>query len=306
MKILAVDDEPHILELLTMMAARAGFTDVSTALSGEIALGMLNTGDAVFDCLLLDISMPGMDGIELCNLARRLPGYSKTPIIMLTAMTDKDYIDSAFSVGATDYANKPFDIVELHSRLQMAEELVAGRQTAISGKTKTNGSHSDDIHSQDLDLSEEIEIEAIKNFIKYNALGNYLTQLSSSGIAGSQVLAIKIDQIEAIFARASSEEFIYVLTEAAEAISVVFSNEGYMMAYAGNGTFMVVSTKAPLETSVGLEIEIQNLLDQRNIEYDSGDSVDIDISIGDPLRASTSKTQCIRKTFDRAIARAEK
>ena len=132
MKILAVDDDPYILEILTMMAARAGFTDVSTSLSGEIALDMLNKGDVVFDCLLLDISMPDMDGIELCQLVRSMPAYRKTPVIMLTAMTEKDYIDRAFQAGATDYANKPFDIVELNARLRMAQEVFSVRQEAAA------------------------------------------------------------------------------------------------------------------------------------------------------------------------------
>lgn len=305
MKILAVDDEPFILELLTMMAARAGFTDISTALSGEIALDMLNAGDVVFDCLLLDISMPGMDGIELCGLARATPGYNKTPIIMLTAMAEKDYIDRAFSAGATDYANKPFDIVELHARLRMAEELVTARQMATSGNTDTDGSQFDDAHRHAFDISDEIGIEGVKNLIKYNALGNYLTQLSNAGIAGSQVVAIKIDRIETIYARASDEEFLYAISEAADAISDALSVHSYMMAYAGNGTFVVVSNKATLEPSSGLETEIQNLLDEKDSEYDNGDPLDIEISIGNPLRPSTSKTQRIRKTFDRAIARAE-
>jgi hypothetical protein len=78
-----------------------------------------------------------------------------------------------------------------------------------------------------------------------------------------------------------------------------------MMAYAGNGTFVVVSGKATLEPSAELEIEIQDLLDEKNSEYDNGDPLDIEVSIGNPLRSSTSKTQRIRKTFDRAIARAE-
>lgn len=305
MKILAVDDDPFILELLTLMAARDGFTDFSTALSGEIALAMLNEGDAVFDCLLLDISMPGMDGIELCGLARAIPAYSNTPIIMLTAMAEKDYIDRAFSAGATDYASKPFDIVELHARLRVAEELVIARQMAASGSTTTRGPQSDDAHRHSFDLSDEIRIEGVKDLIPYIALKNYLTQLTRAGLGSSQVMAIKIDQIETIYSKASSEEFIYALTEVADAISDTLRTNGYMMAYAGNGTFVVVSGKATLEPSTGLETEIQNLLDEKYTEYDNGDPLDIEISIGNPIRPSLSKTQRIRKTFDRAIARTE-
>jgi CheY-like chemotaxis protein len=305
MKILAADDDKYILELLTMMTAKAGFADFSTASSGEMALDMLNAGDVVFDCLLLDISMPGMDGIELCSRARAIPAYSKTPIIMLTAMAEKDYIDRAFRAGATDYANKPFDLIELHARLRMAEELVAARQEVGSSRTKDNGSQSEDAREHFFDLSDEIKIEGVTDLIGYAALKNYLAQLSHSGIAASQVVAIKINSIEKICEQASEEEFLYALTETADAISKTFNTDSYMMAYSGNGTFVVVSGKATLEQSAGLETKIQSLIDERDTEYNNGDPLDLEITIGNPLRPSTSKTQRIRKTFDRAIARVE-
>jgi|TARA_R100000935_G_scaffold56094_1_gene86913 CheY-like chemotaxis protein len=305
MKILAVDDDPYILEILTMMAARAGFTDVSTSLSGEIALDMLNKGDVVFDCLLLDISMPDMDGIELCQLVRSMPAYRKTPVIMLTAMTEKDYIDRAFQAGATDYANKPFDIVELNARLRMAQEVFSARQEAAAAISTVDAHRPEAANQHEFDIYDEVQIEGVKDLIEYAALGNYLTQLSRAGLVSSQVYAVKIDRIEAIYARASTEEFIYALTEVADAIGDVIRSSGYMMAYAGNGAFVVVSNKATLEPSVGLETEIQDFLDEKNSEYDNGAPLDIEVSIGNPIRPNTSKSQRIRRTFDRVIARAE-
>lgn len=304
MKILAVDDDVFILELLTMMAARAGFKDVSTASSGEVALAMMTDGEEVFDCLLLDISMPGMDGIELCALARALPMYAKTPIIMLTAMAEKDYIDRAFSAGATDYANKPFEIVELHARLKMAEQLITAQRLAAADEPGSGAGLSDP-RVPTLSVEDEFEIEGLQCLIGYNALKNYLMQLSDSGIAGSQVSAVKIDQIDAIHENASGEEFLYALTEVADAIDEVFKKYGYMMAYAGNGAFVVVSGKATMESSASIEDEIQDILDERGAEYDDGRPMDVDVSVGNPLRPSPSKARRVRKTFDRAIARAE-
>jgi DNA-binding response OmpR family regulator len=193
MKILAVDDDTFILELLCMVAARAGFKDVSTALSGEIALDMLRSSETPFDCLVLDISMPEMAGIELCALARAMPAYEKTPIIMLTAMAEKVFVDRAFAAGATDYANKPFDIVELSTRLRMAEELVSARRAADA---MDFDAATDPTDPRKPPLSHEIRIDGIKSLIDYAALKNYLAQLSLTGIACSQVLAFKIDQIE--------------------------------------------------------------------------------------------------------------
>jgi PleD family two-component response regulator len=297
MKILAVDDDLFILELLQLMVARAGFADISTATSGEIALDMMSKGDEVFDCLLLDISMPGMNGIELCGLARSIPAYSNTPIIMLTAMTDKGHIDGAFIAGATDYAAKPFDFVELDARLRAAEAMI--------GSKKTDQTQSDLTQKQPSVLSEVVQIKRIDALIGYNAFRNYLAQLSRAGLAGSQVIAVKIDDIETIYAKASADEFLYALTEVADAISDSIKTNGYMMAYAGNGTFLVVSNKASMEASVEMEAEIQSFLDDRDTEYDNSDPLDIEVAIGNPIRPSFNKSKHSRNTFARAIARAE-
>jgi hypothetical protein len=79
MKILAVDDDPFILELIPILSKKAGFPSITVASSGEHALKLLAQGDTVFDCFLFDISMPEMDGIELCRQVRQLADYAKTP-----------------------------------------------------------------------------------------------------------------------------------------------------------------------------------------------------------------------------------
>ena len=306
MKILAVDDNSITLRLLKVLTERAGFKDILTATSGEIALDMINKGNVIFDCLLLDISMPAMNGIELCGLVRAIPNYNKTPIIMLTAMKDKNNIDSAFIAGATDYATKPFDIVELNARLRSAETMVNTKKINLKeGCTEKGQSKVDVNQNQILNLSEEVQIEGIDGLIGYDIFRNYIAQLSRAGLAGSQVIAVKIDQIDIIYAKASPDEFLYAVTEVADTISDTIKTNGYMMAYAGNGIFLVVSNKASMESSVSIEAEIQNLIDERDTEYDNSDPLDIEISIGNPIRPSFNKSQQIRKTFARAIARAE-
>lgn len=305
MKILAVDDSPSTLALLTKMAGKAGFGDIETTSSGNLALEALAQSDVVFDCLLFDIGMPGIGGIELCSLVRELPAYAKTPIIMMTAMEGRDYIDRAFSAGATDYVNKPLNSVELGARLRMAEELIIAQTGAKSGEIKADRSGSSDTLRHSFELSDEIVIVGVKALIRFNALGNYLAQLSRSGIAESQVIAVKVDQIETIYSKAATAKFIYVLTEVASAISQALRVSGHMMAYAGNGTFVVVLGKVALEGSIGLEVEIQVSLDTKYTQYDDGKRLNISISFGNPIRPSASKNQRVWKTFGRAISRAE-
>lgn len=305
MKILAVDDDPCILELMPLLAAKSGFPNVTTASSGQLALDTLANGDASFDCLLLDINMPGMDGIELCKRVRRLEAYRTTPIIMLTAMSEREYIDRAFKAGATDYATKPFDISELGARLRVAQELVIARREAEMAKDSQAASGSAINQMHGFDLSEVIRIEGAQALVDFVSLKNYLKQISGAGLAASHVIAVKVDRIEEFYARATTEEFTYALHEVAYAINEVLRTIGGLISYAGNGIFVVVSNSAAPLSSSEIESEVQHLLDEKNSEYDCGAPLDIEVSVGNPIQPNFSDVADMPKSVERAIARAE-
>jgi CheY-like chemotaxis protein len=113
MKILSVDDDWMILELLELAMSVSGQHELTTVTSGEKAIQLLEQGEQRFDCFLLDIQMPHIYGVELCRVIREMPMYKRTPILMATAMSQKVYIDRALAAGASDYVTKPFDFEEL-------------------------------------------------------------------------------------------------------------------------------------------------------------------------------------------------
>lgn len=89
MRILATDDDPIILELLSQFLIAVGPHEVVTANSGAEALALLGEETtAPFDCFLNDIQMPQMDGIELTRRIKKIPTYAAAPIVMLTAMSE--------------------------------------------------------------------------------------------------------------------------------------------------------------------------------------------------------------------------
>lgn len=112
-RILVVDDERAIQTLLAYPLETDGF-DVVPALSGEAALERF---DESIDLVLLDVSLPGIDGFEVC---RRLRTQSPVPIIMLTARTDEIDTVLGLELGADDYVTKPFSVRELTSRVRAA------------------------------------------------------------------------------------------------------------------------------------------------------------------------------------------
>lgn len=113
--ILVVDDEEDILELLRYNLAKNGF-NVTTAVSGEDALKIVKT--KLFDMVLLDLMLPGIDGLDVCKELKKNQSTSSIPIIMLTAKGEEADIVAGLELGADDYVTKPFSPRVLVSRIR--------------------------------------------------------------------------------------------------------------------------------------------------------------------------------------------
>jgi two-component system alkaline phosphatase synthesis response regulator PhoP len=113
--ILAVDDEEDVLELVRYNLDKNGYK-VLTATSGEEAL--LKTHTKLPDLIILDIMLPGIDGLEVCKKLKHEPKTGKIPIIMLTAKGEESDIITGLEIGADDYITKPFSPKVLIARVR--------------------------------------------------------------------------------------------------------------------------------------------------------------------------------------------
>jgi two-component system phosphate regulon response regulator PhoB len=109
-----VEDDPSVQELLKANLVKHDW-DVQVAASGEAAL--LAVSGLNPDLVLLDIMLPGLNGIEVCRQLRGYPKTSKTPIIMLSALGQEEDIIAGLRQGADDYITKPFSFNELYARI---------------------------------------------------------------------------------------------------------------------------------------------------------------------------------------------
>ncbi len=113
--ILTIDDEIHILELIRYNLENAGY-NVLQAESGEEGLEILENKD--IDAVLLDLMLPGIDGLEVLRRIRTNPTKRKTPVIMLTAKGEEFDKVLGLEMGADDYIAKPFSVREMQARLK--------------------------------------------------------------------------------------------------------------------------------------------------------------------------------------------
>ena len=114
-KILVVDDEEDILELVRYNLAREGYA-VTCAASGEAALKSA-VSDPV-DLIILDLMLPGIDGLEVARRLKQNSGTKDTPIVMLTAKGEEADIVTGLELGADDYVTKPFSPRILIARMK--------------------------------------------------------------------------------------------------------------------------------------------------------------------------------------------
>lgn len=126
-RILVVDDTPENLQIAGETLSQSLDCDLAFALSGQQALDVVEA--SLPDLILLDIMMPGMDGLAVCRALKANPRTASIPILFLTARADVGDVVTGFAAGAVDYITKPFNACELVARVQTHLDLARANQT---------------------------------------------------------------------------------------------------------------------------------------------------------------------------------
>lgn len=136
-KILVVEDEEAIQELIRYNLNKEGFDRVRLCDSGEEALTQAQ--EFAPDLILLDLMLPGMDGLSVCRRLRRDARTASIPVIMLTAKSEESDIVTGLEVGADDYLTKPFSPKVLVARIKSVLRRANPAETEESGSTLRRG-----------------------------------------------------------------------------------------------------------------------------------------------------------------------
>ena len=114
-KILIVDDEEGFLALIRQALEERGFEVVTVTNAVDAGIEMVSTLPAL---ILMDIKMPGIDGLEACEVLKKNPNTKDVPIIIVSALSDDSDIQQAKKIGVEDYFVKPIDIEKLIGRIR--------------------------------------------------------------------------------------------------------------------------------------------------------------------------------------------
>lgn len=268
MRVLAVDDDPIILELIRDSLDVVGIPDVDTFELPLAALECLRSEGTDYDAILLDIQMPELDGIAVCAAIREIEQYRHTPIVMVTAMGDKRYVNAAFQAGADDYLNKPFDPFEIGIRLERAVKHAELRCRVATDASKAAVSFVDPRASQ------------VEGTVPYTSLLNYLAQLPRCQAVHS-IVTVKVANIEALARKLDQELFESVLGHVAHVLTAQMRDNHHLISYFEHGYFLCVSQCATNVFDGFLRSAVEDVLNRDRIE--ALKDISLQIEFGSPV-----------------------
>ncbi|WP_108858895.1 two-component system response regulator [Ruegeria sp. Alg231-54] len=265
--VLAVDDDPDILKLLQSALPELENCKVVAASSADEAIRQIEAAESPFDCLLVDIQMPGTSGIELLSQIRNLPDNLETPVIMLTALDDRQNIERAFLEGAFDYITKPFDFFELRSRMNAAHLLMMERKKTQSSSASIESLRSELDFNQKFSFEDPLSIDEQEQCLGYVEFDNYVEQLSRGRRFDSWVTAIKFRDAGYHFDLREFGDFRRAVSDIGFCIQKATQAAGGIYSYRGSGVFLVIThgreRTLNIPTEAFLNQELRTVLSNR-------------------------------------------
>jgi signal transduction histidine kinase len=272
-RILVIDDNADNRALARAALEDEGYEAILAA-SGEEGIRAFQSDRP--DCVLLDIRMPGMDGLEVCTRIRALPGGADMPVIFLTALRDVDTFDRALRAGGDDFLTKPVRPTELAIRVQSALKL---RQ--LSAELRT---HYDLVRHQRDDLMRlQLQKERLTAFVVHD-LKNPVNSMDLHAqllLRDPELSGRARDSVQAIRMEARS-----LLRLVLNLLDISKSEEGQL---------------APRRTAVDLDALVADLLEAHQLE---AKNADLRLERAIEARSVTADPDLVRRVIENLLDNA--
>lgn len=294
--ILVVDDVSQNLQLIAEMLEKVGY-ETTFATSGEQALDRIK--DAHPDLILLDLMMPGMNGLEVCDKLKSEPKLAEIPVIFLTASQEQHHLLQAFEKGAVDYVNKPFNPRELLARVRTHLELKYTRDRLRQ------------LLTEQAKLAQELEKLATTDPLTGVWNRRHLFALAQQEMNRAlryerpfSLLLIDIDrfkQVNDVYGHAVGDEVLIVMAENV----VNFLRSSDFFGRWGGEEFVVVLPETDLNTALPVAERIREKL-ANIVIYTGEQKVQITVSIGVArYKWGDTKIYTILQRADQALYKAK-
>jgi len=273
-----------VVRLLQATLNRAGYREILCAGSGRAALDLLGLGRPGedrrdIDCILLDIVMPGIDGIETCRIIKQDACYRDVPVLMVTIKDDAESLRAAFEAGASDYITKPVREVELLARLKSAIHL---KKEMDARKAK---------EKELLRLARRLEeanrmLERLTVTDDVTNVGNrrYFTgcienewRRSSRDAAPLSVIFVEIDRFADFVAAHGERKGNECLRLVAQVMQVLLRREGDNLARYSGAMFAIYLPHTDIKGARTVAANIKMSVDALKLRIDSGGALTVSI-----------------------------
>ena len=255
--ILVVDDEPDNFDVIETLLSAQNY-QLHYAASGQSAIASLDTFEP--DLILLDVMMPGMDGIEVCQRIKAMPQWESVPIIVVTALTTKKDLAQCLTAGADDFISKPVNSLELTARVRSMLRIRQQYQQLATFNARLEAT----VQQRTAELQTMIFEDGLTALPSRTFLVQKLAELLQSGESSFAVVCLDCDQFKLVngsFGHAIGDQLLIAIAERLRQ----HLRPGDVLARMGEDEFCFLLHQ--IEDAVALEPFIQTILRSFNAPF---------------------------------------
>lgn len=313
-KILVVEDQPDNLEFLSIMLSNQGYK-VAQSDRGLSAIEMVKVDPP--DLILLDISMPEMDGFEVCQILREDPRAQDIPIIFISALNEVEDKTKAFNFGGNDYVTKPFDIEEVLVRI---ENQLKNYYLRIELKAKTQRLEKENrellaaekkLSVLNQKLNQLASLDSLTKIANRHRFDEFLVREWQRGKRENFSLSLILSDIDHF--KLYNDHFGHqagdtCLTNVALAISKTVNRPADLVARYGGEEFAVILPRTPAKNALRLAQKIRLAVAQLKLPHPqslTSNAVSLSLGVSSVIPSSQHTIKQLLVTADKALYQAK-